>query len=218
VIEPMIETKTFNTDVIESNSKPSFSDRVLEILKKQKRTKSWLAEEIGVTKQGINYILSRSSTKLINQIALALEVHPYWLETGEGNYLLNTNAREDVIYLPLIDMQNILNDHADEHNQKKVVIADSSLPPRCFATMLDNTSMEPLFRQGSVLIFDPEKKAKTRDYVIFSLSNTREVFFRQFFSEGKNIYLKSIDTMYKVIIADDIVIHGILIESRNCFS
>jgi SOS-response transcriptional repressor LexA len=214
----MIESTLMDAEIELDSTENNFANRVLMILKQQKRTKSWLAEEIGVTKQGMNYILSRSSKKLIKQIALALEINSLWLESGEGNYYINSSKREDVIYLPLMNMQYMFDKGVAKTNNENIIVSNTNLSINCFATVLDNTSMEPLFRQGSILIFDPEKQLKSGDYVLFSLTNTNETFFRQYFREGKNYYFKSIDTMYKIITSEEIVIHGVLVESRNCFS
>src|ERR1700735_1444031 len=61
-----------------------FGERILMTLEYQRRSKSWLAEQIGISKQAINYLLKHSSNpKYVNEIAGALEVSPEWLLSGK---------------------------------------------------------------------------------------------------------------------------------------
>ncbi len=36
----------------------SFGDRILFVLEQQRRSKAWLAEQIGISKQAINYLVA----------------------------------------------------------------------------------------------------------------------------------------------------------------
>ena len=204
-----------------TTGKLTFGDRIYMLLKQQKRSKAWLAEQVGISKQAMNYLLNHASNiKFINEIALALDVNPEWLKTGKGKLTIALHERNDIRHLPIMNMQDVSSLAKAKNSvkaNKETIVVNAALSLDCFAVLLDNTSMKPLFNQGTILIFDPAKKPCNGSFVIFSIKKTSEVYFRQLFVEGNNIYLKSMDVMYKNISNEKIIIHGTLIESRNRF-
>lgn len=197
-------------------NRQEFGDRVLTILKQQQRSKAWLAEQIGISKQAMNYLLNHSTKpKFLNEIAASLEVSPEWLKTGKGTFFNITNNNQGIRQIPLLRMDTLGKNSNDAFDE--MITADSSYPPSCFAVKLENTSMEPTFNRNSILIFDPLKEPRNGDFIVFSVDTTGQYFFRQYFYDGDEIYLKSMDSMYKNFKNEKITIHGILIESRNQF-
>lgn len=196
-----------------------FGGRVLLTLNQQGRSKAWLAEKIGISKQAINYLLNHaSSPKYVNEIAAILEVSPEWLLLGKGSRLVYSKKDAGIISIPILSLRDIPQfiRHNDVNLSDQFThISQNSTSNSCFAAILDNSCMEPLFNQGTLLIFNPDIAPKNGDYVIFSCDN--EILFRQYFIDGKEIYLKSIDTMFKSFKQNDIEIFGVLIESRNHF-
>jgi SOS-response transcriptional repressor LexA len=213
----MTAEQTINQKLVSTGENLNFGDRILLILENQQRTKAWLAEQIGISKQAFNYLLNHTSTpKYINEIAAILEVNPEWLKTGNGSITIDIANRTDIIWLSLIKLRDVKQFIADAQKVNKDTIAvESTLSSHCYAVLLENKSMEPLFLQGSHLIIDPTKTPKCGDYIIFALND--EVYFRQYFIDGNDIYLKTIDTMYKTFSNQKIKIYGVLVESRNSF-
>lgn len=216
----MIISKTIELDETLAKKKDTFGDRVLLILEQQRRTKAWLASEIGISKQAINYLLNHSTTpKYVNEIATALEISPEWLLLGKGSRQILSESTAGITRIPIISMQNIplflQSKNTDLAKEYTHITAHSCLYS-CFATILENSSMEPLFNQGTLLIFNSENKPKNGDYIIF-LNDDNDILFRQYFIEGKEVYLKAIDAMFKAYEATNITILGVLIESRNIF-
>lgn len=184
------------------------------LLAQQKRSKSWLADEIGISKQALNYILAHASKKkCVNEIALALSVSPEWLKTGKGSMTVSAEPRTDVHAIRVLPMQCI----DGMAQSSEVLLISAAYPASCFAVRLDNDSMEPLFPEGSLLIFDPEKKPNNKDFVLFSLAHAKQRYFRQYFKEGNDCYLKAIDGMYQMLQGSEFHLHGTLVESRRCF-
>lgn len=209
-------TKAIATNSPSEEVQPDFGDRILTLLQEQKRSKSWLANEIGVSKQALNYLLNHSNKpKLLNEMAFALEVNPKWLATGEGVMTNTPDNASAICQIPLLPM-NAVNSDQPLREHETIVIGQAASHD-CFAIKLENTSMEPLFNQNSILIFNPSKKPRSGDFIIFSTKKTRQIFFRQYFIDGNDIYLKSFDSMYKNFKNENIIIHGVLIESRNEF-
>lgn len=216
----MIISKIFEIEESFAKRENTFGNRVLSVLEQQRRTKAWLADEIGISKQAINYLLNHSSTpKYVNEIATALEINPEWLLLGKGARQTHLEADVGITRIPIVPMQNIPDflhtKNIDFSNAYTHITTHSNLHSY-FATILENSSMEPLFNHGTLLIFNSEIKPKNGDYIIF-LNEDKDIFFRQYFIEGKEIYLKAIDTMFKAFKAIDITILGVLIESRNLF-
>lgn len=205
-------TEFITTDIVPKENEETFSDRVLMVLHQQKRSKAWLAEQIGISKQALNYILMRSSKKkCMNEIAVALEVNPEWLKTGKGAMVIHLHTRSDIKFIPVLSIESLASYAAN------TIAVSADYASDCFAVVLNNHSMEPLFTSGSLLIFDPSKKAKNGDFVLFSLAQDKTIYFRQFFKEGQDYYFKAVATMYETMKHSDMTLHGVLIESRHHF-
>jgi hypothetical protein len=200
-------------------TRESFGERVLLLLQQRQRSRAWLADKIGITKQGMNYLLNISAKpKYVNEISAALEVNPEWLKTGKGTFTISSSEGAGGIrQLPLVDIETIGKMQTEQIKGLSTIIADHAYSSSCFAVKLENTSMEPIFNQGSILIFDPSKKPRSKDFVVFSVDSTKHVFFRQYYSDGDDVYLKAVDAMYQTFKNEKITIHGVLIESRNKF-
>lgn len=194
-----------------------FGGRILLVLEQQRRSKLWLAEQIGISKQAINYLLKRSSTpKYVNEIAAALEISPEWLMFGKGSQQVISEKNSGIIQIPILSSQDLPSFIKNKNISTEYThISQSAASPACYATMLEDSSMEPIFSQGTLLIFNPDLTPKNGDYVIFSHDDG--IFFRQYFVDGKVIFLKAVDTMYQTFKNDGVVILGVLIESRKHF-
>lgn len=62
-----------------------------------------------------------------------------------------------------------------------------------FAVLAKDSTMEPKFPEGSVLVFDPKKEAKDRSYVLVYLKQTDTLVFKQLITDGITKYLKSLN-------------------------
>lgn len=209
-----------NIQEIAGSEDIGFGGRILLTLEQQRRSKSWLAEQIGISKQAINYLLKYSSNpKYVNEIATALEVRPEWLLFGKGGRQSLSEEVADIARIPILSLDNIplfTKNHSHNLTDEFTHITSSSASS-CFATVLENSCMEPLFNRGTLLIFNSSSEPKNGDYVIFTLAKNKELLFRQYFKDGKDIYLKAIDALYESYKGTQVTIFGVLIESRNHF-
>lgn len=98
-------------------------------------------------------------------------------------------------------------------------IISANLNAQCFGLLMNDSSMEPHFEQGSTLIFDPTLSIKDRAYVLVKLSDSEHPIFRQVLMDGNSCYLKSLNpdlsafTMHTMKEGDEVL--GILVESRR---
>lgn len=90
-----------------------------------------------------------------------------------------------------------------------------------YATTLEDSSMEPLFSCGSLLIFDPQKQFKDRSYVLVMLHETNTLVFRQLLIDLDLKYLKPLNPDLNVFkmraIGEHDKIIATLIEARQLF-
>lgn len=70
------------------------------------------------------------------------------------------------------------------------IILEKHVSKHAFALTMLNASMEPLFQENSILIFDPAKTPKERDFVLVYFSKNDSLIFNRLFTEGKNFYIK----------------------------
>ncbi|VEB33659.1 LexA family protein [Legionella cherrii] len=70
------------------------------------------------------------------------------------------------------------------------ILIDKKIDKNSFALVMPDASMEPLFQQNSLLIFDSGKTPKDRDFVIVFLAKDGLVAFNRLFIENNTFYLR----------------------------
>ncbi|HBD7247127.1 TPA: LexA family transcriptional regulator [Legionella pneumophila] len=70
------------------------------------------------------------------------------------------------------------------------ILIDKKIDKNSFALIMPDTSMEPLFQQNSLLIFDSGKTPKDRDFVVVYLSKEGIIAFNRLFIENNSFYLR----------------------------
>jgi len=88
-----------------------------------------------------------------------------------------------------------------------------------FALTMNDSSMEPLFPEGTVLVIDRHKTPKDRSYVVTLLKDHPQPIFRQLLVDGPNRYLKTIspdfDRSAMNLMSKDDKIVGVLAQARR---
>ncbi len=197
-----------------------FAERIKSQLARIKRSKAWLASEVGISRQAMNWLLNHAKKpKYLTQIALALEVDPEWLRSGEGKvghigektlaYKIAILSHEDILAGKYLKAYQIKTDH--------YLTADGKVTGECYAVLLDNKSMEPNFPDGAHLIFKPAHEAKRGDFVLAKIKETNKLVFRQYLVDGSGIYLRPLDHTYKSQHISEVEIVGILMQYRVSF-
>lgn len=210
----------------------TFGDRIKMVIEQKGVTKKWLAGQIGITKQSMNYLLNHASrAKHADRIARALGINPEWLINGTGAQVVPPSNHLASVRVQVLSRQAILDGatsnshtqeqpvylHPDDEPECQYIIGDHSLPERVFAFILDSTSMEPTFRQGSTLIFDPTRSAQNGDYVLVTLDESRDLLFRQVFFDGGDVYFNAVNPGFRNVVNQAHNIVGVVIESRLFF-
>jgi SOS-response transcriptional repressor LexA len=104
----------------------------------------------------------------------------------------------------------------------KTIITDANLNRMAFAITLDNSSMEPIFPKGTILIVDPTKQIYDRGYVLVMLNGQSDnIVFKQLLIDGKDKFLKSLNPELKNFmissLSDNDRILGVLAQSKMDF-
>jgi SOS-response transcriptional repressor LexA len=205
---------------IESMPTSTFKDRVTSVLNDLNRSKAWLAEEIGISRQALNYLLTNTNGgKYISHIAEALNINPEWLASGEGELNLATNHTNTI---PLLKVESISPWLSGNFNDLyETIPVEYTETSRTFAVILDNSSMEIEFAKNSILIFKQSIKPLNGDFVLaqLTINNEDPIFiFRKYMTDGTGVYLKALDPTFRTITEDDqFEIIGSLIEQRRKF-
>lgn len=186
-----------------------------------------LGRIIGVPRATINRIASgrtpdpRASTlRAISEhfnvtVDQLLGKHPLFRHTYP-NALTNT-----YISIPIVEWEcannweNKLYDIKPD-NHFDWILTDPNIEIGKFALRVKGDSMWPQFQENTVLIIDPAREQKNRDFVIVYIKKNDEILFRQLLVEGKNKFLKAINDIFPTLqlqSSDKII--GIVIQTRN---
>ncbi len=106
-------------------------------------------------------------------------------------------------------------------SQYDTLILNDETAENSFALCMLDASMEPIFPQGSLLIFAAQKTPKDRDFIISYFSKTNEILFNRVFLENQEKFIKESlpDGNASLIKLDESIdrIIGTLIEVRIQF-
>lgn len=134
----------------------------------------------------------------------------------------NTNILQDnklIKSIPIISWNQLDDWLSAIKTSEKRAVTLGNLGANCFALVLNDSSMEPFFARGTLLIFNPEEQPKDRSYVLVRLEENNRHVFRQLIIDGNDYYLKPLNpdlSLFKMRFLDkkDIIL-ACLIESRN---
>ena len=190
-----------------------FGERLNYIIEEKGVSKAWVAEKLGISKQALNYLLKHSITpKFVDEFAEILNLNPSWIESGFGEASVSSTQSKKIAKIPVLTKKNILNNQEKIHEENLTIELSVKSPQNYIAYQLNNDSNFPPFIEGSILIFDKNKKPSHGDYVLFVLNN--DVLVRQYILDGKNICYKASNIEDKTYINQDLELIGVLLEAR----
>jgi len=97
--------------------------------------------------------------------------------------------------IPVVNWKDIETylDNPETYTTDEHVFADPTLSHDTFAITLSDSSMEPYFPKGSLLILDPTKPTKDRCFVLVKITESNTLVFRQLLIDGEHQYLKPLN-------------------------
>lgn len=130
------------------------------------------------------------------------------------------SIQSDIIKsIPIIGWKQLDQLEQARKQAQKNIVTLGQISEESFALVMQDSSMEPVFTRGTILIFDPRQPAKDRGYVLVKLKENNLYLFRQLLIDGDDRYLKPLNpdlSTFKMRFLDqDDKIIGCLIESRN---
>lgn len=209
-------TKTFSLSDLNKISylenKDTFSQNTLSFrlkiaLKSTNISQSQLARSIGVKPQVIQYLCQKNimSSRFTYLIAESLGINHAWLAAGVGT-IFPVDSPDDKQYkIPLFSM-NDCDDYFEgkqlDTNHIKHIFTNTS--PNNLALIVEDTSMEPRFEKGTILIVDRNSKYQDNDFVIAKIKKYNSYIFRQLkISENITKLTPLNHDMYKEIVLSD---------------
>ena len=172
---------SFSTDTLKNTEDLIFGERISYIIENRGLSKAWIAERLGISKQALNYLLKHATKpKFLDELADLLQLNPKWLETGEGSpWLANTESRVANLAnkIKIRTKHELLHPQEAPKAEQDFIDYSGSDVHQVIAYKLNDNSNFPPFIQGSILIFNRERKPGNGDYVLAIIEN--DVFVRQ---------------------------------------
>lgn len=108
--------------------------------------------------------------------------------------------RPNVSYAPCLPFADIPNWLHPSHPNKVYphIVTDLSISEQAFATTLNDSSMQPTFPQGTMVIIDPLHPPKDRDYVIVTRQANNACILKQLLIDGDQRLLKPHNADFKI--------------------
>lgn len=114
---------------------------------------------------------------------------------GINGYQPNFQTWENI---PIISLQQLIRwpNNIDEIRSAKLtqfVKTDLEVNEKTFALKAMDETLEPKFSSGTILIFDPDKDYKNKDYVVLLIQGKELPQVRQILIDGPDVYMKTIN-------------------------
>jgi len=106
-----------------------------------------------------------------------------------------------------------------EHSQPlQTISADLELGQNAYGVTIKDTTMEPRFPEGTILVIDPSLDPNNRDFAIVHIEGQPLPSFKQILIDGHYIYLKPLNPDFKTILLDKPhKFLGVMVQSRMDF-
>ena len=132
----------------------------------------------------------------------------------------DTIEKNDLKTIPVLSW-GIPNGSTNVESFNKRIVVSNDISDKSFALIMADTSMEPLFQQGSILIFDPCVQYQDRSYILVELFDSRLYVFRQLLIDADHKYLKPLNpdlsTFKMRLLNNNDKIVACLVEARYNF-
>lgn len=189
-------------------------------------TQTEVADAAGVTQQTIEALENDKTKKPKNilSIAKALKCDPEWLMYGRGNV---TPALMGARQIPLLSylQAGSYREHMPitaYDGKFEFVITDMDWSPFTFALKINGDAMEPEFKDGDVVIIDPEIVPRPGEFVV-AKNGSQEATFKKYRPTGIDTHtglekfeLVPLNQDYPILKSDEtqLIIIGTMVEHR----
>ncbi|HDX8597810.1 TPA: helix-turn-helix domain-containing protein [Aeromonas dhakensis] len=222
----------------------TINDRIAARRRAQKMSQDELARRIGITRVSISKWesgLNQPKGRYLNDLAAALGVTVEWLLTGEGSAPESSgepripgyhNVEPAVIYqgkrIPILsyvqagNWREMCEQATAFDGNVEYVSAGGEIGPYGFGLWLRGDSMVPLFKEGDLIIVDPDESPQPGDYVV-AKNGSDEATFKKYRprgidESGQEVFeLVPLNDDYPTMHSDrqHIQIIGVMVEHRS---
>lgn len=129
---------------------------------------------------------------------------------------LNQSKYSDLTSIPLLRL-NVLGQslNTDSLDRCSTVLTNVAISERGFASILEDSSMEPKFPANTLVIIDPNVPYQNEDYVMVILSGKKQATFKQILLHGDDCLLKSLNSDFPIIhLSPQDRVLGTMIQAR----
>ena len=205
-------------------------DRIQEVVEAG-YTQAKLAKAAGKTPAAVTFWLDGSSKNIKSDSAAGIQAltgfNAVWIATGKGPKKVLTVQEPSPTYgprmggsVPLIsDVQaGSFKEHVDNFHQGDggIELIPTTVPVQryTFELRVAGDSMEPEFREGMILVIEPEIEPMPGDFVV--AKNGDGTTFKQLVKDGDDWYLKPLNPRYPIKPLGESHIIGVLraVEKR----
>lgn len=103
-------------------------------------------------------------------------------------------------------------------NPLPTISTDIELSPHAYALAVRDTTMEPRFPEGTVLLIEPELQPSNLDFAIVHIEGHELPNFKQILIDGDHIILKPLNSDFKTFLLDrPHRFLGVMVQSRMDF-
>lgn len=127
---------------------------------------------------------------------------------------------DHLVEIPLITWKDLDKPPSREEAQQTIV-STNDVSTSAFAVPMNDSSMEPYFSSGTLLILDPDKPTYDRCFVLVKLGESKLFIVRQLLIDADHQFLKPLNpdsSIYKMRLLDknDKII-AVLVEARQVY-
>lgn len=210
------------------------NERIKELRKKHGLTQQQLGEKIGARKASVSQWetgdVSPSADYLV-ALARVFGVSAHWLATGKGSPELS-NVEPAVIqqgrrvpilsYVQAGQWREMCEQATAFDGNLEFVSAGVDIGPCGFGLWVRGDSMTPEFKEGDLVIIDPDEHPRPGDYVV-AINGSNEATFKKYRARGEyengqpRFELVPLNEDHETLSTDhtQIIIIGVMVEHRS---
>lgn len=181
-----------------------------------------VANSAGISQQSIESIESGRTRKPRNllDLARALKCNPDWLLNGQNIMPLAeiSTRRIPVLSYAQAGAFTESRDIMSFDGSMEYILADADIPETCFALRIDGDIMQPEFREGDIVVVDPDLCPMPGEFVV-AKNNGHEATFKKYRPLGvgsDEFELVPLNQDYPTLRSADMELQviGVMIEHR----
>lgn len=173
-------------------------------------TRTEIAKAAKKSQSAVTQWLSGDTKELKSDSAAGIQAftgfNAVWLATGQGarmaeeatNVAAGPNMGGSVLILSSVQAGNFkefVNNYSHTENEAERIPTAVPVKQFTFALRVEGDSMEPDFKEGMIIIVEPELDPLPNDFVIIKNGN-EEATFKQLVKDGPDWYLKPLNDRY----------------------